>query len=91
MGTGLQGMQLQLLEGLDNHIEASGAKKLDGGAGAHANSPSTVTKKSRLPKCTCVPGTQLMLWLAIRGLLWMTRRVKGPYLVHKLSVFRITD
>jgi hypothetical protein len=38
-------------------------------AGARASSPSTVTKKSRLPKRTCAPGTQLTLWLAIRGLM----------------------
>jgi hypothetical protein len=29
----LQGVQLQLLEGLDNSVEASGAKRLDEGGG----------------------------------------------------------
>jgi len=35
-----------------------------------ANSPPTMMMKSRLPKRTCVPGTQLMSWLAIHGLVW---------------------
>jgi hypothetical protein len=55
-------MQLQLLEGLDDGIEAGL------GAGARANSPSLVTKKSRLPKSTCAPRIHLMSWLAICGL-----------------------
>ena len=29
------------------------------------NSPPTMMVKSRLPKRTCTPGTQLTLWLAI--------------------------
>ena len=37
---------------------------------ARTNSPPTVMMKSRFPKHTCAPGTQLMLWLAIRGLVW---------------------
>ena len=37
---------------------------------AHTNSPPTVMTKSRLPKRTCAPGTQLTSWLAIRGLVW---------------------
>jgi hypothetical protein len=49
-------------------------------AGAHASSPSMVTKKSRSSKCMCVPKTQLTPWLAIRGLMRMSKHVKGPYL-----------
>ena len=40
----------------------------------HDNSPPPATMKSRLPKCTCAPGTQLMSWLAIRGLVWNAQR-----------------
>ena len=49
------------------------------------NSPPTMMTKSRLPKRTCVPRTQLTLWLAIRGLVWNAQR---PYLVRQLSVFQ---
>jgi hypothetical protein len=56
-------------------------------AESRANPPSAVTKKSRLPKCTCAPGTQLTPWLAIRGLMWMTKCAKGPYLARQLLVF----
>ena len=41
---------------------------------ANANSPPTVTMKSRSPKRTCVPGTQLIAWLAIQGLIWNAQR-----------------
>ena len=41
---------------------------------AHTNSPPTVMMKSRFPKRTCAPGTQLMLWLAIHGLVWNAQR-----------------
>ena len=43
-------------------------------AWANANSPLTMTMKSRSPKCTCVPGAQLVAWLAIRGLIWNVQR-----------------
>ena len=55
--------------------------------GACANSPSVVTMKSRFSKRTCMLGTQLTPWLVIRGLMWISRRVKGPYLARQLSVF----
>ena len=38
------------------------------------NSPPTMMMKFRLPKCTCAPGTQLTLWLAIHGLVWNAQR-----------------
>ena len=41
---------------------------------AHTYSPPTVMMKSRLPKRTCAPGTQLTLWLAIRALVWNAQR-----------------
>ena len=41
---------------------------------ASTNSPPTVMMKSRFPKCTCAPRTQLMLWLAICGLVWNAQR-----------------
>jgi len=41
---------------------------------ARTNSPPTVMMKSRLLKRTCAPGTQLTLWLAIRGLVWNAQR-----------------
>ena len=41
---------------------------------ARTNSPPTVMVKSWLPKRTCAPGTQLTLWLAIRGLVWNAQR-----------------
>ena len=41
---------------------------------ANTNSPPTVTMKSRSPKCTCALGTQLIVWLAIRGLIWNVQR-----------------
>ena len=44
----------------------------------HTNSPSVVMMKSRFPKCTRAPGTQLTLRLAIRGLVLMSRRAKMP-------------
>ena len=43
-------------------------------AWANANSPTTVTMKSEPPKRTCAPETQLIVWLAIRGLIWNTQR-----------------
>ena len=43
-------------------------------AWANANSPPTVTMKSRSPKHTCTPGTQLITWLAIRGLVWNAQK-----------------
>jgi hypothetical protein len=79
--TGLLGVQLQLLEGLDDCVNAGGIRRLDGGE-SRANSPSMVTMKSRFSKRMCATRTQLMLWLAIRGLLKMTRRTKGPYLAR---------
>ena len=54
---------------------------------ANANSPSIVTMKSRSPKHTCAPGTQLILWLAIRGLMLMLEHAKVPYLARQLSLF----
>ena len=53
----------------------------------YANSPSFIMMKSRFPKRTCMHETQLMPQLAIRGLMWMSRRAKSPYLAHQLSVF----
>jgi hypothetical protein len=41
---------------------------------ANANSPPTVMMKSRSPKRTCAPGTQLIAWLAIQGLIWNAQR-----------------
>jgi hypothetical protein len=38
-----------------------------------------------------VPGVQLTPWLAIRGLMWMTKRAKDPYLARELSVFQNAD
>jgi hypothetical protein len=78
---GLRGVQLQLLEGLDDCVDAGGMKRLNGG-GSRTNSPFVVMMKSRFLKRTCVVGTQLMSWLAIRGLLKTTRCVKGPYLAR---------
>ena len=43
-------------------------------AWANASSPPTMTMKSRSLKCTCVPRTQLIAWLAIRGLIWNAQR-----------------
>ena len=37
---------------------------------ACTNSPPTMMMKSRFPKRTCAPRTQLTLWLAIHGLVW---------------------
>ena len=54
--------------------------------GAIANSPFVMMMKSRSLKRTCAPGTQLMLRLAIQGLVWMSRRA-SPYLARQLSVF----
>jgi hypothetical protein len=51
-------------------------------AGARASYPSMVTKKSRSSKRMCVPGTQLTPWLAIRGLMRMSKHAKGPYLAR---------
>jgi hypothetical protein len=78
---GLQGVQLQLLEGLDDCVDAVGMKRLNGGR-SRTNSPSVVMMKSRFSKRTCAVGTQLMSWLAIRGLLKTTRHAKGPYLAR---------
>jgi hypothetical protein len=33
------------------------------------------------------PMTQLTPWLAINGLMWMTKQAKGPYLARQLSMF----
>ena len=52
-------MQLQLLKCLGDRVEAGGVKRLDGDGSLHQLSP-VVTMKSRFPKRTCVPGTQLM-------------------------------
>ena len=41
---------------------------------ARTNSPPTIMMKSRLPKRTCAPGTQLMSWLDIRVLVWNAQR-----------------
>ena len=45
---------------------------------ARTNSLPTVMTKSRLPKCTCAPGTQLISWVAIRGLMFIVGTRKGP-------------
>ena len=58
--------------------------------GAYANSPSIMLMKYRSLKHTCMPRIQLTLRLAIRGLVWMSRCAKGPYLARQLSVFRVT-
>ena len=58
--------------------------------GAYTSSLSVVTMKSRSLKHMCASGTQLMSWLAIQSLVWMSRCAKGPYLVRQLSVFRVT-
>ena len=44
---------------------ADGGERLDGAVWANANSPPTMMMKSRSPKRTCAPGTQLIAWLAI--------------------------
>jgi hypothetical protein len=89
-GTDIQGVQLQLLKGLNDYVEVGGARGWTR-ARARTSSPYVVTKKSMLPKRMCMSGTQLPPWLAIRGLLKMMRRTKGPYLVCQLSMFRTTD
>ena len=58
-------------------------------AEAYANSPSIMVMKSRSPKDTCALETQLTLRLAIRGLVYTSRRAKVPYLALQLSVFRV--
>jgi hypothetical protein len=50
--------QPQVLESLDDHVEANGRRRL--GAKALTSSPSVVMTKSRLPKRTCASRTQLM-------------------------------
>jgi hypothetical protein len=75
-GVSLQCTQPQLLEGLDNRIEASSGGNL--GAGALARSPSVVTMKSILPKHTRAPRVQSMSWLAIQSLMEATKCTKAP-------------
>ena len=59
---------------------------------AHTNSPTTMMTKSRLPKCTCAPGTQLMLWLAIRGLVWNAQRpLSGAPTIGVLNKHRLVN
>jgi hypothetical protein len=48
------------------------------GAGARISSSFAVMKKSRLSKCMCTPKVQLMLWLAIHGLMRTLKRAKDP-------------
>jgi hypothetical protein len=72
-GVSLQCTQPQLLEGLDNRIEASSGGNL--GAGALA---SVVTMKSILPKHTRAPRVQSMSWLAIQSLMEATKCTKAP-------------
>ena len=58
----------------------------------HTNSPPTVMMKSRLPKRTCAPGTQLMSWLAIRGLVCNTQRpLPGMPTVGVLNKHRLVN
>ena len=57
--------------------------------GAITNSSFVVTMQSRCLKRTCALGTQLIPWLAIRGLMLMSERAKVLYLVRQLSVFRV--
>ena len=59
-GASLWCVQLQLLKRLGDRVEAGGVERLTA-VGACANPPSIVTMKSRFPKCTCAPGTQLTL------------------------------
>ena len=54
-------------------VEDDGGERMDGGVRLYQLSPTVMTK-SRLPKRTCAPGTQLTLWLAIQGLVWNAQR-----------------
>jgi hypothetical protein len=85
-GTDLQGMQLQLLEGLDDCVEAGGAKRLDRGRGpcqlslcgdeeiqalkVHARAQDPAYAVASHPQ----PAKD-------------DERAKGPYLARQLSVF----
>ena len=57
-GMGLRCVQLQLLKRLGDRVKAGGVERLDGDRSLHQLSP-IVTMKSRFPKRTCAPGTQL--------------------------------
>jgi hypothetical protein len=48
------------------------------GARARASIPSVVTRKSRLLERTCAPGVQPTPWLAIHGLMEVTKHAKIP-------------
>jgi hypothetical protein len=82
----LQARSCKLLEGLDDGVDVSEARRLDKGGSPH-QLPSSVMKKSRFPKWTCAPRTQLKPWLASRALMRMSKHAKGPYLERQLSVF----
>ena len=55
-------------------VKAIGGKRSDGGVRPYQLSSHRDDEKYRFPKRTCAPGTQLMLWLAIRGLVWNAQR-----------------
>ena len=53
---------------------ADAGERLDGDMSQHQLPTPIVTMKSRSPKHTCAPGTQLIAWLAIRDLIWNEQR-----------------